>query len=78
MSNLEQARQAKRDLNERLAAVSGVVDVGLARQGQGYVVVVRLAHQVSGIPSAVAVTDPDGGQSEVAVRSEVVGTIRPE
>ncbi|MHA6799631.1 hypothetical protein [Bounagaea algeriensis] len=78
MSGLEQARRAKRDLSERLATVPGVVGVGLARQERGYVVVVRLAQQVHGIPDAVTVTDPDGRESEVAVRCQVVGTIRPE
>lgn len=75
MSDPEQARRAKRDLIERLAAVSGVVGIGLAREGEGYVVVVRLAHHVPDVPSAVSVVDTDGQVSQVAVRSEIVGTI---
>lgn len=67
---LEQARQAKRRLGELLGADDRISGIGLSRVGAGYLVKVNLA-----VPEAAAVVPAslDG----VAVRTEVVGTIRP-
>ena len=63
------ASAAKRDLAVRLAAVPGVVGVGVARRDAGYVVKVDVADPgaASRVPGAV-----DG----IRVVTEVVGAVR--
>jgi hypothetical protein len=64
------ARAAKSALAARLSAEPGVVGVGLARRGGGYVVKVDLAD--SGAAKRVP-GDVDG----VRVVTEVIGVVRP-
>jgi hypothetical protein len=64
------ARAAKSTLAAQLAAVPGVVGIGLARRDAGYVVKVDLAD------AAVAGQVP-GDVDGVRVVTEVVGMVRP-
>jgi hypothetical protein len=64
------ARAAKSTLAAQLAAVPGVVGIGLARQSADYVVKVDLAD------AAVAQRVP-GDVDGVRVVTEVVGAVRP-
>ena len=70
MTDRASARAAKTALSARLAADPGVVGIGLARRGAGYVVKVDLADSqtASRVPG-----DVDG----VRVVTEVVGVVRP-
>ena len=70
MTDRASARAAKTALSSRLAAVPGVVGIGLARRDTGYVVKVDLAdaHAAERVPG-----DVDG----VRVVTEVVGVVRP-
>lgn len=80
MSTLEQARRAKQELARLLGERNGVLGLGVSRDeaGGGYAVAVRLAEADPEIPRTVRVPDPDLGEVAVTVRTEVVGTIRPE
>ncbi len=70
VSDRTAARAARSTLATRLAAVPGVVGIGLARREQDYVVKVDLADAAAGanVPRHV-----DG----VRVVTEVVGVVRP-
>ncbi len=70
MSDRSAARAARSTLASWLASEPGVVGIGLARRGSGYVVKVDLAdaHAASRVPG-----DVDG----VRVVTEVVGVVRP-
>jgi hypothetical protein len=64
------ARAAKTTLTDRLAGEPGVVGIGLARRGSGYVLKVNLADPAAAprVPG-----DIDG----VRVVTEVIGAVRP-
>ncbi len=70
MTDRTAARAAKSALAYRLAAVPGVVGIGLARRDSGYVVKVDLADATA---AARVPQDVDG----VRVVTEVVGAVRP-
>lgn len=79
MSTLEQAREAKDELARLLHGRASVIGLGVSHQGgSDYVVVARLAHADPDVPPTVRIVDPDSGEVDVTVRSEVVGTVRPE
>ncbi len=68
---LDDARAAKRKLAQRLAAIDGVVGVGITKMDGHYAVKVNLCHPLTDpgvIPNAV-----DG----VPVHLDLVGTISP-
>jgi hypothetical protein len=66
---LEQARAAKESAKALLAALPGVVGVGITKIGQDYALKVNLSAQ---LPAGVSAPERIG---DVAVCVEVVGTI---
>jgi hypothetical protein len=70
MTDRAAARAAKSALATRLSAEPGVVGVGLARRGSGYVVTVDLA-------DAGAAGRVPGDVDGVPVVTEVIGVVRP-
>jgi hypothetical protein len=66
---LEQARAAKESAKELLAAVPGVVGMGITKIGEDYAVKVNLS---APLPKGVSVPERVG---DVPVRVEVVGKI---
>lgn len=68
--DLDRARAAKQALRTRLADDDRIVGVGIARAEAGYLIKVNLsvAEAADAVPSTV---------DDVAVVTEVVGTIRP-
>jgi hypothetical protein len=70
VSDRSAARAAKSTLATRLAAVPGVVGIGLARRERDYVVKVDLADAAT---AARVPGDVDG----VRVVTEVIGVVRP-
>ena len=70
MSDRSAARAARSTLAARLAAVPGVVGIGLARRQRDYVVKVDL---VDAATAARVPGDVDG----VRVVTEVIGVVRP-
>lgn len=70
VSDRTAARAAKSALATRLAAVPGVVGIGLARLERGYVVKVDLTDAAA---AARVPQDVDG----VRVVTEVIGAVRP-
>jgi hypothetical protein len=70
VSDRSAASAAKSVLAARLAAVPGVVGVGLAREARDYVVKVDLA-------DAAAAERVPGNVDGVPVVTEVIGAVRP-
>jgi hypothetical protein len=67
---LEQARAAKTAAKKELAALPGVVGVGITKIGEDYAIKVNLS---APLPTGVSAPQRIG---EVPVQVEVVGTIR--
>ena len=72
MADLDQARNAKERIKERLAGKDGVRGIGIAAAGEnGYLLKVNLAH-----PEALPDDDRPDELDGVEVRYEVVGDVR--